>query len=187
MLTDCVRTVEDRRMPTFSPCSTHRPTERLLDVYGDPSPALKLALQYARLLTARVYGGCHQGDFQCRTLLLHSLHQFPLATCVHFDPELPRIRLRSLCDGGDGGMPYAGYARHSAGGVSQWDTEGNDTNDRDQGMGEGMRTTVSYTGTRQLVEDGQTWVVSRQMPSLGGSDIVVKVTSAPDSCRDNKQ
>lgn len=59
--TDCVRTAEDRRMPTFSPCSTHRPTERLLDVYGDPSPALKLALQYARLLTARVYGGCHQG------------------------------------------------------------------------------------------------------------------------------
>lgn len=82
VLTDDVRTVKGRRMPSFSPYSTQRPTVRLLDVHADPSPDVKLALQSTRLLTVRVYGHIQRGSFHCRTLVLHSLHQLPPATCV---------------------------------------------------------------------------------------------------------
>lgn len=81
-LTDGVRTLDGERAPFFSPYSTQHPEVRLLDVHTDPSPGLKAALQETKLRTVRVYGHCYHGDFQCRTLVLHSLHQLPPATSV---------------------------------------------------------------------------------------------------------
>lgn len=81
VLTDSVRTAYGKQVPFFSPFSTHRPIVKLLDVHGDPDQVTRAALQQTRLQTVRVFGRSH-ADFNCTTLVLHSLHQLPPSTSV---------------------------------------------------------------------------------------------------------